>query len=184
VNHIANPRNPMNKPDLNTHVDSAYGEHAETVARYRLNLVREAIEPYDEPILCNEPDSAARFIHHILDGYDREVVGALFLNTTHRTIGHTLAYVGTLTAAPVEPRGLFVPALLANSASIILFHCHPCGDPAPSDDDFRLTARLVAAGSILGVKVLDHIIIGEPPRYESLYRLRPWPANASPYLIE
>jgi DNA repair protein RadC len=143
------------------------------MARYRLSLVREATVPYDNPVNCNEPDRAATFIHHILEDYDREVVGSLFLSHGHRAIGHTLAYIGTLTSAPAEPRGLLVPALLANAASIIMFHNHPGGETIPSRDDCSLTKKVVAAGDILGVNVLDHIIIGEPPHYTSLRQLNP-----------
>jgi DNA repair protein RadC len=94
-------------------------------------------------------------------------VGSLFFNHHHQAIGHTLAYMGTLNQALVEPRGLLVPALLANAASILMFHNHPSGDPTPSTDDICLTERVAEAGEILGVPVLDHIILGEPPRYYS-----------------
>jgi DNA repair protein RadC len=145
----------------------------QTITRYRVGLVRESAVPYDEPINCGDPDRAARFIHRVLESYDREVVGALFLSHSHRATGHTLAYIGTLTSASAEPRGLLVPALLANAASIIMFHNHPSGETIPSRDDNALTKKVIAAGDILGVKVLDHIIIGEPPHYASLRQLSP-----------
>jgi len=146
----------------------------ETIARYRLQLVREAAVPYDHSIVCDQPERAARFLHRVLDGYDREVLGALYLTSSHRAIGHTLAYIGTLTYAPAEPRGLLVPGLLANASAALLFHTHPGGDPTPSTDDISLTRRVAEAGKILGVTILDHIILGEPPTYTSLLREHPW----------
>lgn len=147
----------------------------ETIARYRLSLAREATPLYDQPVVCDHPESAARFLHHILEDYDREVVDSLFLNTSHRAIGHTLAYTGTLRQAYAEPRGLLVPPLLANAAATIMFHNHPSGNVQPSPDDRALTARIAEAGEILGVPVLDHIILGEPPQYYSFKEAGTWP---------
>ena len=146
----------------------------ETIARYRLSLAREGTDPYGETTICSQPETAAPFLHRVLESYDREVVGSLFLSHNQRAIGHTLAYIGTLTQAPAEPRGLLLPALLANASSVILFHNHPSGDPTPSTDDINLTQRVAAAGNILGVKVLDHIILGEEPTYTSLWKTNPW----------
>ena len=145
-----------------------------TLTRYGLRLVSEGRVQYEHLIRCDQPETAARFLHHVLEGIDREVFGALYLDGRHQAIGHTIAYVGTLSQAPVEPRGVLVPALLANAAALILFHNHPSGDPDPSRDDEQLTRRLVDAGDVVGVKVLDHIILGEAPRYLSLYRRNPW----------
>lgn len=146
----------------------------ETVARYRLSLVREGSVPYDTTISYDQPERAAAFLHPLLADYDREVLGALLLTYSYRAIGYTFAYVGTLNQAPAEPRGLLVPALLANAAAIVMFHNHPGGDPTPSRDDLAVTERVVAAGKLLGVTVLDHLILGEPPSYTSLWRSRPW----------
>ncbi len=146
----------------------------QTIARYRLSLAREVCVPYDEPIYCDQPQKAAGFLHRILATYDREVLGALLVGANHRAIGHTLAYIGTLTQAPAEPRGLLVPALLANAAAVILFHNHPSGDPKPSADDIALTSKVAAAGDILGIQVLDHLVLGDPPSYVSLWQKYPW----------
>lgn len=139
-----------------------------TIARYRLVLVREDEEPYGNPTRCAKPAAVARFLHQLLEGYDREVFGALFLDGRNRAVGHTLAYVGGLSRTVIEPRGVFTPALLANANAVILFHNHPSGDPTPSKDDRRVTRRLAEAGDLLRVKVLDHVIVGEPPGYCSL----------------
>ena len=68
--------------------------------------------------------------------------------------------IGTLPSSLVHPREVFKPAILTNAASIILAHDHPSGDPMPSEDDLNITCRLKAAGELLGISVLDHIIIG------------------------
>jgi DNA repair protein RadC len=140
----------------------------QTIARYRVALVREESTPYDVPQHCSEPRAAARFLHQLLSSWDREVMGAILLDIRNRAIGHQLAYIGTLSRAAVEPRGILSAALLANAAGIILFHNHPSGDPTPSAEDILFTRRMSDACEILGVKLLDHIIVGEWPRFVSL----------------
>jgi RadC-like JAB domain len=78
---------------------------------------------------------------------------------------------GVLDASLVHPREIFKPAVLSNAAAIVIGHNHPSGDPTPSHDDLELTARLVKAGQLLGIEVLDHIIIGHDGRYCSLREL-------------
>lgn len=75
---------------------------------------------------------------------------------------------GTLNASIVHPREVFKRALMQNANSIILMHNHPSGDPAPSTEDINITNRLVEAGDMLGIRVLDHIIIGDENNYISL----------------
>jgi DNA repair protein RadC len=69
--------------------------------------------------------------------------------------------IGSLTASIVHPREVFKPAILANAAAVIPCHDHPSGSPFPSNEDWVLTARLVEAGKLLGINVLDHIIVGD-----------------------
>lgn len=145
-----------------------------TIARYRLGLIREATVPFDTTKAYDRPERIAPFLHGLLETYEREVMGALFLTANLRAVGHTLPYQGTLTHAAVEPRGLLIPALMTNAAGVVLFHNHPSGDPTPSSDDIAVTKRVVAAGKLLGVSVLDHLILGEAPRYTSLWQLDPW----------
>jgi DNA repair protein RadC len=101
-------------------------------------------------------------------------MGAIFLDTRNRAIGHQIAYIGTLARAAVEPRGIFSAALLANAAGIVLFHNHPSGDPSPSAEDLAFTRRMADAGELLGIRVLDHIVVGEAPRFVSLKRRGGW----------
>ena len=82
---------------------------------------------------------------------------------------HVIAYHevgrGTLDTVLVHPREVFKAALLANAAAIVVAHNHPSGDPSPSPDDRDMTRRLVAAGGVLGIAVLDHIIVGDGGYY-------------------
>ena len=75
---------------------------------------------------------------------------------------------GTLTRAAAEPRGILTAALLANAAGILLFHNHPSGDPSPSAEDLAFTRRMAEAGEVVGIRVVDHIIVGEAPAFVSL----------------
>lgn len=84
----------------------------------------------------------------------------LYLNAKNRVIKKETVSIGTLNASLVHPREVFEPAVGASTANIILVHNHPSGDLEPSQDDVGLTERLVGAGEIMGIEVLDHIIIG------------------------
>ncbi len=161
-------RDPQSQTHLNFVEPGEPGFEPETIARYRVALVREEATPYETPEHCGDPAVAARFLHQILSSWDREVMGALFLDTRNRAIGHQLAYIGTLTRAAVEPRGILTAALLANAAGILLFHNHPSGDPSPSAEDLAFTRRMAEAGEVVGIRVVDHIIVGEAPAFVSL----------------
>ena len=76
--------------------------------------------------------------------------------------------IGSLTAALVHPREVFKPAILSNAAAVVLAHCHPSGDPTPSAEDLALTKRLCEAGDLLGIRVLDHLVLGHEGAYRSL----------------
>jgi DNA repair protein RadC len=76
-------------------------------------------------------------------------------------VGASLVSKGTLDASLVHPREVFKVAVVANAAAVILVHNHPSGDPEPSPEDVALTRRLVEAGTLLGIPVLDHVIVGE-----------------------
>ena len=146
---------------------------AVTVSRYRLSLVREAEESWPVPPRCRWPSDAVPALFDLVHDEPREVVGALFLDIQDHIIGYTLAYYGILHQVLAEPRGLLLPALLANAASIILFHNHPNGDVTPSGLDLRFTRRIQEAGSLLGVSVREHIILGDPPSFHAIYQSVP-----------
>jgi len=91
---------------------------------------------------------------------NKEHFRLISLNTKNHVVGIDEIFVGTLNSSIVHPREVFKKALEKNAASVVLVHNHPSGDPEPSRDDIQATGRLVKAGEILGIEVLDHIIIG------------------------
>lgn len=90
---------------------------------------------------------------------DREQFRVLLLNTKRRLLGWEVVAVGGLDEVPVHPREVFKPAIRRSAAAVVLGHNHPSGDPEPSQADVALTRRLVAAGRVLGVAVLDHVVV-------------------------
>jgi DNA repair protein RadC len=96
-----------------------------------------------------------------------EQFGVVLLDTKHRVLRTSLLSVGTLDASIVHPREVFREAASGGAAAIIVFHNHPSGDPRPSPDDVALTRRLIRAGEMMGIDVLDHVIIAES-RFHSL----------------
>jgi DNA repair protein RadC len=96
-----------------------------------------------------------------------EQFGIVLLDTKHRVLRTTIVTVGTVDASIVHPREIFREATSAGAAAIVLFHNHPSGDPEPSQDDVILTRRLVAAGVLMGIDVVDHVILADA-RYCSL----------------
>jgi DNA repair protein RadC len=97
-----------------------------------------------------------------------EHFGVMLLDTKHRVMRTTLISLGTLDASIVHPREVFREATIAGAFGIVLFHNHPSGDPMPSKDDVVLTRRLVEAGELMGISVLDHLILVERG-YRSLH---------------
>jgi len=83
------------------------------------------------------------------------------LDTKHKVIGINTVSIGNLNSCLVHPREVFKPAILSNTAAIILGHNHPSGDTKPSNEDIEITRRIAEAGKLLSISVLDHIIVGE-----------------------
>ena len=90
-----------------------------------------------------------------------EQFGVLLLDTRRRVLRGSVISIGTLDASIVHPREIFREAIARGAAALVLFHNHPSGDPEPSREDTRLTERLVAAGLLMGIEVLDHVILGD-----------------------
>jgi DNA repair protein RadC len=143
-----------------TFVDGKYQGY-----RVSVRLVREGERDYT-PRAINNSSEAYRFFQGI-SGLDREVFYAAHLDQRNQILSCEEVSRGTLSATFVHPREVFKSAILSSAAGIIVAHNHPSGDPSPSPDDRELTARLVHAGRILGIPVLDSIVIGHE-RYHSM----------------
>jgi len=117
--------------------------------------------------LVEGPDDAARLLQEVLGGLGQEGVAVLHLGGRHQVLRVQLVALGGLNAAGIEPREVFRGAIAAGAAAVVLAHNHPSGSPEPSEDDLRLTRRLAACGETLGVRLLDHLVLGDG-RYVSL----------------
>jgi len=135
----------------------------------RVVLVKEKVGRYELPKKIDSPDRAYKAITAItsVEEEAQEVFGVLILNTKHKIVAVHEVSRGTLNTSTVHPREVFKPAVLHNAAAIICFHNHPSGDTEPSKDDIEATKRLIEAGKIMGIEILDHIIVGDD-RYVSL----------------
>ena len=91
----------------------------------------------------------------------KEQFCALFLDTKNKIIGEELISVGTLDTSLIHPREVFNPAIKASANSLVLVHNHPSGDVKPSKEDIEITKKLENAGSLLGISVVDHVIVGK-----------------------
>lgn len=112
-------------------------------------------------LTVRRPQDAADYLMEELRYLKKEHFICLFLNTKNQLIAQETLSVGTLNASLVHPREVFRAAIKCSSASLICVHNHPSGDPTPSPEDVTLTRRLVEAGELVGIDVLDHIVIGE-----------------------
>jgi DNA repair protein RadC len=113
------------------------------------------------------PRDAATYLMPAFGSRPVEQFGVVLLDTKHRVLRTTIVASGTLNSTVVEPRDVFREALLAGAAAVVAFHNHPSGDPSPSPDDVELTRRLKAAGTLMGIDLVDHVVLGDA-RYCSL----------------
>jgi DNA repair protein RadC len=127
-----------------------------------LELARRLSRYSDLPrTVIRSPEDAAGLVMEEMRHLDREHFRAILLNTKNQVITVDNVSVGTLNSSTVHPRELFRNAIKRSAAALILLHNHPSGDPAPSREDIDITGRLVQAGKIVGIEVLDHVIIGD-----------------------
>jgi DNA repair protein RadC len=113
------------------------------------------------------PRDAAHYLMPEFSARPVEQFGLLMLDTRHRVIRSTVLTVGSLDGTAVQPREVFRQALMASAAAVVMFHNHPSGDPQPSGEDVELSRRMVAAGRLMGIEVIDHVVLGDG-RYCSL----------------
>lgn len=150
---------------------SVYGVGPATAARVLacVEISRRASSrpPCQRPTISTPEDVVAECGPQ-LRGLDREHFWTLALNTKNRLLRIVEVSVGSLNASIVHPRELFKEAVRLSAASIVVVHNHPSGDPTPSGADIQLTRRIVKAGDVLGIDVLDHVVIGDGGEHASL----------------
>ena len=130
---------------------------------FSMKQIRESSGLYElDSKFILKPSDAADIIRAVggLEDESQEVFGILSLSTKNEVIGFHTLFRGTINSCVIHPREVFKAAILNNAASIVLFHNHPSGNPSPSNADIEFTNRIVEAGEIIGIEVLDHIIIG------------------------
>ncbi len=142
----------------------------EAIDNFTLNVVSvrlvESIPLYSKTQVTS-PESAIDLLSEDMRSYDRELVYILNLTTKGQVINVNLVSMGSLNNAIVTPREIFKSAILSNASGIILLHNHPSGDPTPSREDYAVTQRIGECGELLGIRMLDHIIVGGEGRYYS-----------------
>lgn len=120
------------------------------------------------PLICETPKTRVQTPEDVanvcadLKDLAQEAFQVLLLNTRNKLINRHLVSLGIMDSALVHPREVFCPAILQQAAAIVLVHNHPSGDSSPSAEDVKLTKQLIQSGQIIGIKVMDHVIIGRP----------------------
>ena len=130
------------------------------IPRFDVRLVRDGRVATLEPTIIRRPEDTLPVLESELSELAYERFIALALNTKNHVTAVLPVSSGSLNASIVHPRELFQRAILANAASIIVCHNHPSGDPTPSPEDIALTRKLVEAGQLLDIPILDHVILG------------------------
>lgn len=124
-----------------------------------LKVVREKSVPIPAP-LTGVP-AAAALAQDLLQDKDREHFLCVYLNHKHHPIAMEVTSIGTASSCLVSPGVVYRGALLVGATAVLFAHNHPSGDPTPSQEDYILTKALIQAGDLLGVRVLDHLVIGD-----------------------
>lgn len=130
------------------------------VQRYDIRLVRDGRLTLEETPIIRRPEDTLPILAAELSELAYERFIALALSTKNHVIAVLPVSSGNLNSSIVHPRELFQRVILSNAASIILCHNHPSGDPTPSPEDIALTRRLIEAGLLLDLPIIDHVILG------------------------
>jgi len=139
-----------------------------TLELVRVGLVRDDKAQDQKPI--TSPAEALEHLTEIAQS-DREQFVSIHLDTRHNPLGMEVVSVGSLSASIVHPREVFKAAILNNASSMLLAHNHPSGDPTPSRDDIEITKRLIRAGELMGIDILDHLIVAPVTKWLSMREL-------------
>ena len=108
-----------------------------------------------------DPETIANYYMEDMRHQGQELLQMMMLNTKNRLIAETIISKGTVNASLISPREVFLEALKHQAVYIILIHNHPSGDPTPSREDILITRRMKELGTMIGIELMDHIIIGD-----------------------
>ena len=142
-------------------------------------LALRAVSEISEAPLVRTPEDAARLVAPLAWNLRQEKFWVLLLDNKRRLLRDPVEITaGTLTASLVHPREVFSPAVRESAAAVVAVHNHPSGDPSPSREDLSVTRRLAESGTLLGIPLIDHVVIGgnstiSPPPHYSFAASRP-----------
>jgi len=132
---------------------------AQIKATFELSKRLEHSSNEDTKITVKSPEDVVKTARSLLKGKKKEHFVVICLDTRNHLIKTSTVSIGSLDCSIVHPREVFRDAISSSAASVIFIHNHPSGDPTPSEDDIKMTKRLIEAGEIIGIEVLDHIIL-------------------------
>jgi len=121
---------------------------------------RRSLIPLSLGVNLSKSEDVFRHYSPLFQNFRKEIFKIILLDQKNKVLRDVTVSQGSLTETVVHPREVFNPAVRDSAASVIFLHNHPSGDPTPSREDKEMTGRLVAAGSLLGIQVLDHVVIG------------------------
>ena len=134
----------------------------------KLQVIKDGSVYYNhEPISC--PKALAEIGKKFIGNCDREMFLLVCLDSRNMINALHVVSIGCLSTAPVHPREVFKAAILCNSAAIALIHNHPSGDTMPSNEDIEVTRRLIKCAELFGIRLHDHVILGERDTFFSFY---------------
>ncbi len=141
--------------------DHAGGYRPALINEIMETAVEHATAPLERGDILSSPEAARRLVRLRTAGLEHEVFGVLFLDNRHHLIEAEELFRGTIDGAAVYPREVVKRALQLNANAVILYHNHPSGNPEPSGADQALTRRLAEALSLMDIRVLDHLVVGD-----------------------
>lgn len=133
-------------------------ENKKRVDFVKIKMCKEKSVLYS-PRKLSSPSDAVELVRNVLDDTDREQFIVIALNTKNEPMAVNVVSIGSINATIVHPREVFKLGVISNSASLIIAHNHPSGNIEPSLEDISITMRLIEAGKILGIPILDHLIV-------------------------
>jgi DNA repair protein RadC len=122
----------------------------------------------EERMVISSPKDVANLVMAEMAAFDQEHLRVVLLNTKNEVLSIQEIYIGNVNSSVVRPGEVLRPAVRDNAPSVIVVHNHPSGDPTPSPEDIAITRELLAAGKLLGIELLDHLVVGSGNRYVSL----------------